>query len=304
VAACATAGLPALSLSKGPAVRCARRVSDLPRLIETGMIPVDYHLHSTHSADGEASVLDMCEAALARGIREICFTEHVDFDRSDPAYGHLDWPAYTASVAEARSRYDGRLVVRQGVEFDFRRAYGAEPGEFLAGLDLDFAIGSVHSAAGYQIHRLHAERPARLDLRMLLAEYFVEIEALVASGWCHAIGHFDYIYKQLPDLVSGVRDDWYWRSVERILSGCIAGGVAVELNTHHVLDRGAAMAADVEILRRYRALGGRLLTVGSDAHRPGDVAHAFPQAEAMLREVGFEAVTGYARGRPYAVALA
>ena len=281
------------------------------------MIPTDYHLHSTHSADGEASVLDMCEAALAKGLREICFTEHVDFDRSDPAYGHLDWAAYTASVAEARSRYAGRLVVRQGVEFDFRRAYGAEPGEFLAGRDLDFAIGSVHSAAGCQIHRLWKDRPpgsARaepccagakpgLDMRTLLAEYFAETEALVASGRCQTIGHFDYIYKQLPDLVAGVRDDWYWRSVERILSGCIAAGVAIELNTHHVLDRGAAMAADIEILRRYQALGGRLLTVGSDAHRPGDVAHAFPEAEVMLREVGFDAVTGYARGRPYAVAL-
>jgi len=281
------------------------------------MIPVDYHLHSTHSADGEASVLDMCEAALARGLREICFTEHVDFDRSDPAYGHLKWGPYAAAVEEARTRFAGRLTIRIGVEFDFRRAYGAEPGEFLAALDLDFAVGSVHSAAGCPIHRLGKDRPpglARaepgyagakpgLDLRMLLAEYFAETEALVASGWCHAIGHFDYIYKQLPDLAAGYRDAWYWRSVERILSGCIAAGVAVEVNTHHVLDRGAAMAADSEILRRYRALGGRLLTVGSDAHRPGDVAHAFPQAESALREAGFEAVTGYACGRPYPVAL-
>jgi histidinol-phosphatase (PHP family) len=273
-----------------------------PRLIETGMIPVDYHLHSTFSADGEAAVLEMCEAALAHGLREVCFTEHVDFDRSDPAYGHLDWAAYTASVAEARRRCAGRLVIRQGVEFDFRRAYGAEPGEFLAALDLDFAIGSVHSAAGCRIHRLWKDRPPGLDLRTLLAEYFAETEALVASGWCQTIGHFDYIYKQLPDLAAGYRDAWYWRSVERILRACIAGGVAVELNTHHVLDRGAAMAADVEILR-YRALGGRLIAVGSDAHRPGDVAHAFPEAERDLREAGFDAVTGYACGRPYDVAL-
>jgi histidinol phosphatase-like PHP family hydrolase len=45
------------------------------------------------------------------------------------------------------------------------------------------------------------------------------------------------------------------------------------------------------------------VTVGSDAHRPGDVAHAFPDAERALREAGFTTVTGYDRGRPYAVAL-
>ena len=289
------------------------------------MIPLDYHLHSTFSADGEGSILDMCEAAVAKGLREVCFTEHVDFDRTDPAYGHLKWEPYAAAIAEARRRFAGRrpgvaglcpgeagrLTIRIGVEFDFRRAYGAEPGEFLAARDLDFAIGSVHSAAGCQIHRLWKDRPPGfagakpgLDLKSLLAEYFAETEALVASGWCHAIGHFDYVYKQIPDLVVGVRDDSYWRSVERVLAACIAGGVAIELNTHHVLDRGLAMAADIEILKRYRRLGGRLLTVGSDAHRAADIAHAFPEAEAMLREAGFEALTGYACGQPYPVALA
>ena len=99
------------------------------------------------------------------------------------------------------------------------------------------------------------------------------------------------------------RDAWYWRRVRRILERCIEGGVALEVNSHHVLDRGLALAADVEVLDRYRRLGGRRVTVGSDAHRPADVAHGFDRAEAALREAGFLEVTGYAAGRPYAVAL-
>jgi len=267
------------------------------------VIPTDYHLHSAHSADARTPVHEMCEAALRAGLTDICFTEHVDFDRSDPHYGFLDDEAFSAAVADARDRYAGRLAVRKGVEFDYRRAFGMEPADVLAALDLDFVMGSVHTAAGVQVYGLSAEDFAALDLDELLDEYLAEIEALVQSGWCHCVGHFDYVCKQAPDLVQPLRDTRYWQRVEGILSTCVAGGVALEVNTHHVLDRGMGLAADEEILRRYRRLGGRLVTVGSDAHRPEDIAQAFPEAERALRRAGFTSVTGYDRGRPYAVPL-
>jgi histidinol-phosphatase (PHP family) len=267
------------------------------------MIPVDYHLHTTFSKDGKSTLAEVCDAALARGLKEICFTEHMDFDRDDPAYGYLDWKAYAAGIAAAQGRYAGRLTVRKGVEFDFRRAYETVPGEFLAAIDFDFAIGSVHSVAGYHLYDLYKGVPADFNLAKVQAEYFDEVEALVDSGWASAIGHFDYLYKQLPALVAASRDKAYWRRVEGILERCVAGGVAIEVNTHHVLDRGLAMAADLEILRRYRALGGRLVTVGSDAHRAPEVAGHFAAAEQALREAGFDAITGFKQGAPYSITL-
>jgi histidinol-phosphatase (PHP family) len=111
------------------------------------MIPLDYHLHSRFSVDGHYSIDEMCDAALARGLRDICLTEHIDFDRQDAGYGFFDYGAYSAAVDEARARYAGRLVIRKGLEVDFRRAFGAEPGEVLATMAFDFVIGSVHTAA-------------------------------------------------------------------------------------------------------------------------------------------------------------
>ena len=267
------------------------------------MIPLDYHMHSTFSADGGAPMLEMCEAALARGLAEIAFTEHLDFDRSDLVYGYYDDEAYSESIARARAAYAGRLTIRKGLEFDFRREFGTEVGDVLAAWDFDFLIGSVHSAAGHPIFRLAEKTPPDLDVRALQADYFAEVEALAASGWCHAIGHLDYVYKQVPALVTPQRDAWYWRQVERILRRCIAGGVAIEVNTRHMHLRGLGMAADGEILKRYRTLGGRLLTAGTDAHRPSDIADGVAEAEKAIREAGFTAVTGYERGRPYAVPL-
>jgi len=267
------------------------------------MIITDYHLHSTHSADGHASVMEMADAALAAGLTEIGFAEHIDFDRLDPHYGYLDDAAYTESLAEARDAFADRLVIRKGFEFDFRRAFGEEVGEVLAGLDFDFLIGSVHTAAGQAIYRLEGGTPDDRDLQALLADYFDEVEALVASGWCHVLGHFDYVFKQLPDRVAACRDAWYWDRVDAILARCLGGGVALEVNTHHILDRGLGLSADAGIVARYAALGGGRIVVGSDAHRPSDVAHGFAEAEAMLRAAGFVEVTGFDEGKPYAVPM-
>jgi len=268
------------------------------------MIPLDYHVHSTHSFDAEHDLPTMCEAALARGLREIAFTEHFDFDRRDPAYGYFDYARYAAAVADARARYAGRLTIRLGLEFDFRRAYGTQVGDVLAAWDFDVLIGSVHSACGVPLFRLSREVPPDLDLDALYEEYFAEVEALVTSGWCHVVGHFDYLYKHVPSLAAPKRTAAYWQRVERLLALYVRGGVALEVNLHHVVDRGLGMAADAEILRRYAALGGRLVTVGSDAHHAPEVGAGFDRAERALREAGLTHVTGYARGRPYAVPLA
>jgi len=268
------------------------------------MLTLDYHMHTTLSKDGKNTVMEMCEAALKQGLREICFTEHLDFARQDDDYGFLDWGACTAAIAEARARYAGRLVIRQGLEFDFRSEFGSEPAEVLATMPCDFRIGSVHSAAGRHLYELpKGPAPETSELRKIHAEYLAEVEALAASGLAGTIGHFDYVYKQLPHVVGPMRDGAYWRRAERILTQCIAAGTAIEINTHHMLDRGFAMAADVEILRRYRALGGRLVTVGSDAHRREEIAHNFAAAEKALLEAGLDAVTGFEAQRPYAVSI-
>jgi histidinol-phosphatase (PHP family) len=267
------------------------------------MITTDYHLHTHFSHDGEAPLLEICQASAERGMTEICITEHMDFDQSEPDYSALDWPAYAAAVDEARRRLAGRLTIRIGVEFDFRRSYGPDLGRLVGGLPVDFAIGSVHFAGGHRLYRLRKGVPEGFDVRATLADYFVEVEALVATGWCNALGHFEYLYKQIPSIVEPVRDDWYWKNVEGILRQCVARGIGIEANMHHTLE-GCAMAADEEVLRRYYDLGGRLVTVGSDAHRSRDVASDFARAEEALRRAGFTSVCGYQAGRPYFIPLA
>jgi len=89
--------------------------------------------------------------------------------------------------------------------------------------------------------------PPDLDLAALVDEYLAEVEALVASGLCHVLAHFDYVFKQVPDLAETWRTARYWERVDGILARCIAGGVALEVNSHHIEDRGLGLAADAEV---------------------------------------------------------
>ena len=40
----------------------------------------DYHMHSTVSFDGHDNPEDMLRAAAKMGLKEICFTDHLDYD--------------------------------------------------------------------------------------------------------------------------------------------------------------------------------------------------------------------------------
>lgn len=46
----------------------------------------DFHLHSRVSFDGRDTGIHMAKAAAAAGPKEICFTDHKDYDPSDPAH--------------------------------------------------------------------------------------------------------------------------------------------------------------------------------------------------------------------------
>ncbi|MHA2347036.1 MAG: PHP domain-containing protein, partial [Candidatus Hodarchaeales archaeon] len=81
----------------------------------------DYHVHSCHSSDSEASILDMCRKARQIGMKEIGFSEHVDFDPHDWGYGYFDYERYTTDIDRVRELFSDTLIIRKGVEVDYQQ---------------------------------------------------------------------------------------------------------------------------------------------------------------------------------------
>lgn len=259
------------------------------------MIKSDYHLHSTFS-DGRDSIEMMCARAAELGITEVCFTEHIDFDVNDPHYGCYDDAGYSKSIKSARRAFAGVLAVAKGCEFDFSTTYGADYAGFLAPLEFDFILGSVHNVFG-----LHIGWPQLLEYspRRLYTVYFDQVRALVETGLCHALGHFDYLYKLTAEQwESDPRDRWYWRQVDEVLRLCVQKDIGIEVNTADIEAGRLDPAAQPEILHRYHDLGGKIVTVGSDGHSTESLGWGLDAVEKILHHAGFNEIAVFRNGSP------
>ena len=100
-------------------------------------------------------------------------------------------------------------------------------------------------------------------------------------------GHLDYVVRYGPTKNDSYTYQKHADVFDKILSVLIENGKGIELNTGGFRSGLSQPNPCVEILKRYRALGGEIITVGSDAHAPKDIAADFDRACALLKECGF-----------------
>ncbi len=256
---------------------------------------MDYHLHTADSADSAESMKRMCRRAVEQGLDEICFTEHYDTDPYDPGYGFYDDTRCERRLKAARKSWGARLTIRKGLEFDFQSRYAGRTGELLAPYRFDFLLGSVHNVFGGTPRRAICERGFPPD--EVYRYYFEETRTLIASGLPHCIGHLDYVRKTCWDVLEGYRYADYEGEMADVVDRLVAAGIGLEVNTRH-RDAGAPIVPGPDVLRMYRRAGGRVITLGSDAHRAAGLGAGFAEAVEMIREAGFREQTAFEDGRP------
>lgn len=260
----------------------------------------DYHVHSAFSFDSKTPMETQIERGVELGLDEMCFTEHVDYgvhpDWDDPAPAreingkpcrNADYPRYFAALAEMKRRYGGRITLRQGLEFGVQRhtipQFNAVYGRWRDALD--FTLLSVHQVDDLEFCPPEYQRDRTQDEYNM--GYFEELLA-VARDFDHycVLAHLDVMRRYDPQgeyPFEKTRD-----VVAEILRTAIGKGKGIELNTASWRYQLKDVQPCREILRLYRDLGGEILTLGSDAHRPERVAGNFGEARAILRdELGF-----------------
>ncbi len=260
---------------------------------------VDFHVHSDHSVDAQGSLADLCQHAVSLGLGEIGFADHLDFNPSDSGYGALDPARYAADISRCQQQWEGDLVIRAGVEIGEPHLYQEEVREWLSRHPLDFVIGGVHwvgdSLVGTeQFFACHPDP---------MLSYLREVRAMVESGaGFHILAHLDF-----PSRYMG--SGWTWdpqvhrNLVEEILEIIIDRKIALEVNTAGYRRGLGRPHPPAVVLGWYRAMGGQLVTLGSDSHRPDDLASGIDEAGGLLLDLGFDQVAGFREGRPYFVPI-
>ncbi len=172
---------------------------------------------------------------------------------------------------------------------DFAGRHRSQIGDFLAGKEFDYVLGASHYVDGVILEDHEVYFPGK-TAEEAYAPFFDNTLETVETGWFDTIAHLDLCKRYGVHYLGPFDWEPFRDRIERILRGVIERDMAVEINTSGLRQLPGETYPCRGILEFYYALGGRAITVGSDAHYVGDVGRGIPRALEMARDIGFEHV--------------
>lgn len=262
----------------------------------------DLHCHSEFSMDSRESMESSIRVGINRNLKSICFTDHIDFFPEDWSKTYAFVPKdYFRSLNRVRYTYADKIEVLAGCELGMVRGIADEYDAYIREYPFDYVLLSLHTLENRDIayEWAHTELP-----EVALKNYYDEMyRCLKEYRNYDALGHMDYIDRYFPDKSLIPPYSFYADEVDLILKHLIANGKALEVNTKGVRTGLFYFHPKVEILLRYRDLGGELITLGSDAHKKDEVGLGIRDAMKLLRELGFKNTYKFVSRKKYALPL-
>lgn len=252
----------------------------------------DSHSHSIFSFDGHDSPRSMCEAAVSAGVSSFVITDHYDIDGVlDRLYPDYDELGARRDIDAAQAEFAGRVQVCRGIELGQPGLRPEEAKAFLRRNSFDFVICSCHNLAGVPDFYFMDFREMTEALMLSLYRRMLEELCLHAAvGGMHTVAHLSYPLRYMAKGGRKIDIEVFEEHFRRLFYIMRENGMAAELNTKAL--RLGLIPAETEryILRLWRDCGGRNVTIGSDAHRAGEIGLGIADGYALLRECGFESV--------------
>lgn len=262
----------------------------------------DCHLHTSHSGDSKAPMEEMILQGISRGLTTMCFTEHNDFEFPvtdlDPK-GKFECNAdlYFKEFRKCQEKYADKIKLLFGIELGLQPSVINQNKAYVEACDFDFVIGSSHlcngvdpSCPGFYMGRSEEEA---------YREYFESIlENIMTFSEFDVYGHLDYVVRYGPHADTKYSYEKYRDILDKILRLLIEKGKGIEINTGGLKRGMRDLHPCTDIIKRYKSLGGEIITVGSDAHVPQNIAAYFNRAEEVLKECGFGYYTVFEHRTP------
>ncbi|MBQ2656985.1 MAG: histidinol-phosphatase HisJ family protein [Erysipelotrichaceae bacterium] len=279
----------------------------------------DYHVHSEFSDDSREPMENQIERAIELGLDEICFTDHVDYGiKKDWEEGDIKWrsgdgvsydpntldpfanvnyPEYFWKLLRMKETYKGKITIKKGLEFGIQTitldAYERLYEKYKD--DLDFVLLSVHQIDNKEFWPQDFQRgKTQKESNELYYKEIYEIQKRFKHY--SVLAHLDMIVRYDNQGVypfENVKD-----IIAEILKLAIADGKGIEMNTsswHYSLNDTTPSRA---ILKLYKDLGGRIITVGSDGHTTRYLADHIQDGYRILKEIGFKEICTFDHMEP------
>jgi histidinol-phosphatase (PHP family) len=256
------------------------------------VIPFDYHMHTRFSEDGDDTPEAMCRRAIDICVPEIGFSEHWDVGPYEKNPRFFKPETWYAELERLRALFAGRLVLRAGIEIAEPHLYPKETAEVLGRAPFDYAIGSVHFDGPnfmFDERYFRAHSPDEV-----YESYFSELGRMLSTADIDIVAHFD-IPARTGKTIFGYQPERYKEKIRSALKICIERDLALDINVSGLRKSARIIMPDPLILQWYAEMGGRRVTLGSDAHRLPEVSLYLDKGIQAIRTAGIHHLTQFER---------
>ena len=278
----------------------------------------DYHVHSSFSSDCSADMTAVVAKAVDLGIKELCFTDHIDkgYRRAEMQPGRrgqkgqrqpgmepgllepeIYLPDYFNRIEQVRRAFSSQITVLAGIELGVEPSLIQEYDDLARDYDWDFVMASMHTYHGEDFYGGNFFEYGTPEECYRL--YYEELLSCARSfDGFNVVGHLDLL-KRCSEYKEEPKPQLFFDILEKLFINLIQRGKGIEVNTSGLRNSHInETLPSLEVIKLYRALGGEIITLGSDSHYPEHLGYKFPEAMTLLKDAGFRYITTFSRQMP------
>ena len=242
----------------------------------------DMHTHTKYSCDSDLELESCCAEAIQKGIKAICFTDHVDCNCNDAGCGFYTIERFFDEFVPLKEKYKSKLTLLCGVEFAEPHMY---QDEFVkhSSYPYDYILASIH----WWYENMWASQMLKqgISAEVCYEYYWSELLAAVKFGGFDCVAHMDFPKRYYNELIID------YGKISEIFAVMVSKNICLEINTSSLRqNRSNGTMPDKEILEIYKDCGGKYVAFGSDAHKAGELGEGYPYAKNLIDFFGFTAV--------------
>ncbi|SFA77146.1 histidinol-phosphatase HisJ family protein [Clostridium frigidicarnis] len=237
----------------------------------------DCHVHSNFSTDCKEDIINIIEKGKKDNVG-ITVTDHMDLNYPDLNLFRFNVDEYLEKYWSLRN---DKFCV--GIELGMGDEIKEENNELVKKYNFDQIIGSIHMIEGNDIFQKETYREK--SKREVYEKYFSSMEMCIRThDYINILAHIDYIsrYSTYNDTEIWYRE--FSDYIDEVLKRIIERDIALELNTRR-FNSDSAIKNTSDILKRYKELGGVLITLGSDSHTASSVGNNFFKAKDLVKNM-------------------
>ena len=255
------------------------------------MFKYDYHIHSEYSFDSESKLDDICEKAIELGLSEIAITDHIDCNAEKMGLVNAyDGDRAEEAVLEAKEKYAEKIKVIYGAELGQPAECPDFAENILSKHDFEFVLGSVHNLPdNLDFYCFDYGRVNDRELSFLFGKYIEELKKTILFGGIDSMAHLTYPLRYIREGGRELDLSKFEYEIDNVLYMTAERNMALEINVSGVRRKSGTLP-EQDIVNKFVALGGRYITLGSDAHGADVVGADIDTGLDMVKAAGLDSV--------------